>query len=237
MSSARGKPRGRTHGSGRSSSARAWLSYRSRTCFGLERPGRPHNLGMATSASWARSRAVVNMTKTSGHGRHGGCGLSKKNDTNVEWRKTARMATSQPRIWRKRGSPSWRGRSSNTTGGTVCGEEGQRNCGCRARETKSSCLQVDGKPRQWRGTTPRTRPKHAWKFVERGEQPVPVCGDGGYRLVFGDWSSKQWWPAWLRKELRELAAESRTNGNVLGPTGQAARKRRRARSTGPPGAE
>ena len=80
-----------------------------------------------------------------------------------------------------------------------------------------------------------TKPMHAWRFVERGEQPVPVCGDGGYRLVFGDWSSKQWWPAWLRKELRELAAEARTDGDVLGPTRQAARKRRHARSTGPPG--
>ena len=36
-----------------------------------------------------------------------------------------------------------------------------------------------------------TKPTHAWKFVERGEQPVPVCGDSGYRLVYGDWSSKQ----------------------------------------------
>ena len=35
------------------------------------------------------------------------------------------------------------------------------------------------------------------------------------------WSSKQWWLAWLRKELRELAAEARTDGDVLGPTGQA----------------
>ena len=32
-----------------------------------------------------------------------------------------------------------------------------------------------------------TKPKHAWKFVERGEQPVLV-GDIGYRLVYGDWS-------------------------------------------------
>ena len=55
-----------------------------------------------------------------------------------------------------------------------------------------------------------TKPKHAWKFVERGEQPVPVCGENGYRLVYGDWSSKQWWPEWLRKELRELAAEAQT---------------------------
>ena len=82
-----------------------------------------------------------------------------------------------------------------------------------------------------------TKPKHAWKFVERGEQPVPVCGDSRYHLVYGDWSSKQWWPAWLRKELRELAAEARTDGDVLGPTGQAARKRRHARSKRPPGAE
>ena len=64
-----------------------------------------------------------------------------------------------------------------------------------------------------------TKPKHSWTFVERGDQPVPVCGDGGYRLVFGDWCSKQWWPAWLRKELRELAAEARADGDVLGPTG------------------
>ena len=37
-----------------------------------------------------------------------------------------------------------------------------------------------------------TKPKHAWKFVERGEQPVPVCRENGYRLMCGDWSSKQW---------------------------------------------
>ena len=82
MSSAR-SPRGRTHGSGRSSSAWAWLSYGSRTCFGLERPGRSRHLGMANFASWARSRGVVNMVKTLGHGRPGGCGSSKKNDKNV----------------------------------------------------------------------------------------------------------------------------------------------------------
>ena len=82
-----------------------------------------------------------------------------------------------------------------------------------------------------------TKPKHAWKFVERGEQPVPVCGDSGYRLVYGDWFSKQCWLAWLRKELRELAAEARADGDVLGIAGQAARKRRRTRSVGPPGAE
>ena len=64
-----------------------------------------------------------------------------------------------------------------------------------------------------------TKPKHAWKFVERGEQPVPVRGENGYRLVYGDLSSKQWWLAWLQKELRELAAEARTDGDVLGPAG------------------
>ena len=78
-----------------------------------------------------------------------------------------------------------------------------------------------------------TKPTHAWKFVERGEQPVPVCGENGY----GDWSSKQCWPAWLRKELRELAAKARTDGDVPGPSGQAAWKRRKTRSTGPPRAE
>ena len=82
-----------------------------------------------------------------------------------------------------------------------------------------------------------TKPKHAWKFVERGEQPVPVCGENRYRLVYGDCSSKQWWPAWLRKELRKLAAEAQVDGEVLGPTKQAAENRRRTRSAGPPGAE
>ena len=82
-----------------------------------------------------------------------------------------------------------------------------------------------------------TKPKHAWKFVERGQQPVPVCGDSGYRLVYGDWSSKRWWPTWLRKELRELAAEAWTDGDVLGPTGQATQKRRRTRSARPTRAE
>ena len=81
----------------------------------------------------------------------------------------------------------------------------------------------------------RHYPKHARKFVERGEQLVPVCGDNGYRLVYGDWSSKQWWPAWLRKEVKELTAEARTYGNVVGPTGQAARKRRRTWLAGPLG--
>ena len=66
---------------------------------------------------------------------------------------------------------------------------------------------------------------------------MPVCGENGYRLVYGDWTSKQWWPAWLRKELRELAAEARKDGDCMGLTGQAARKRKRTRSAGPPGAE
>ena len=57
------------------------------------------------------------------------------------------------------------------------------------------------------------------------------------RLVCEDWSSKPWWPAWLQKELREPAAEARTDGDVLGPAGHAARKRRRTPSAGPPGAE
>ena len=82
-----------------------------------------------------------------------------------------------------------------------------------------------------------TKPKHALNFMARREQPVPVCGDSGNRLVYGDWPSKQWWPAWLRKELRVLAAEPRTNGDVLAPAGQAARKRRLTRSAGSPGAE
>ena len=105
---------------------------------------------------------MVNMTKTSGHGCRGGCGLSEKNDKNVGWRKTARMAISHPRIWRKHGSPSWRGQNSNTTGGTVCGEEGQRNCGRRARETKLSwkhenVREASGKP--------QVRPKNSEKCV------------------------------------------------------------------------
>ena len=79
-----------------------------------------------------------------------------------------------------------------------------------------------------------TKPKHAWKFMERGEQPVPVFGENVCRLVYGDWSSKQWWPAWLRKELRELAAEAQADGEVLGTTGQSIRKRRRTQSAGPP---
>ena len=27
----------------------------------------------------------------------------------------------------------------------------------------------------------------AWNFVERGEQPVPICGDNGYRLLPRVW--------------------------------------------------
>ena len=71
------------------------------------------------------------------------------------------------------------------------------------------------------------QPKHAWRFMERGEQPVPVCGEDGYHLVCGDWSSKIGWVAWLRKEIRELAAKSQAHGEALGAAGAAARKRRR----------
>ena len=47
------------------------------------------------------------MTKTSGHGRCGGCDSSRKNVINVGWQKTARMATSHLRIWKKRGWHLW----------------------------------------------------------------------------------------------------------------------------------
>ena len=30
-----------------------------------------------------------------------------------------------------------------------------------------------------------TQPKHAWRFMECGEQTVPVCGADGYCLVYG----------------------------------------------------
>ena len=38
-----------------------------------------------------------------------------------------------------------------------------------------------------------------------------------------------WWAAWLRKEIRELAAEAQADGNILGAAGMAARKRRKTR--------
>ena len=123
-------------------------------------------LEMANCASWERSRGVVNMTKTSGHGRRGGCGSLRKNVKNVGWRKTAHIATGHPRIWKKRGSHSWQDRSSNTIGGTVCGEEGQHSCGRRVGAIKLSCSQVGGNHRQWRGIT-QNRSMHGSSW--RGE--------------------------------------------------------------------
>ena len=56
------------------------------------------------------------------------------------------------------------------------------------------CTQSNRHTRRWMGIMSvarhYTKLKQPWKLVERGEQPVPVCGDFGYRLVFGDWSSK-----------------------------------------------
>ena len=148
-----GSPRGRTRGSGRSSSAWAWLSYRSRTCFTSEKPGQSHPLEMANSASCARSCEVVSMTKNSGYGHHGGCASSRKSVANGGWRKTARMATNHPQIWKKHGSHSWQGPSSNATGGTVCGEERRHSYGRRAHAIKLSCSQAGGNHRQWHGIT------------------------------------------------------------------------------------
>ena len=109
------------------------VTYRSRTCCASGNPGQSHPLEMANFASWERSRGVVNMTRTSDHGRRGGCGSSRKNVINVGWQKTAHMATSHPQIWEKRGWHSWQDRSSNTTGGTVCGEERCNLCLARRR--------------------------------------------------------------------------------------------------------
>ena len=175
------------------------------------------------------------MTKTSGHGRRGGCTSSRKSVINMGWRKTAHMATTHPQIWKKQGSHLWHDRSSNTTGGTVFG--GEERHSLRASGAHNQIVMLAGGWGSPSVARHYTKPKHVWKFVERGEPPVLVCGENVYCLVCGDLSSKQWWPAWLRKELRELAAEARIDGDVLGPAGQAARKRRRTRSGGPPGAK
>ena len=159
-------------------------------CLGLDvllltgKPRRSQHVEMANSASWARSRIVVNMTKTSGHGRHAGCGSSRKSakkrgvvedrphgyqsPADLEEACVALVAWSELEDYRwhclRRGGTTqlWASRARNQIIMLASGYE-----------SPSVAWQY-------------TKPKHAWKFVERGEQPVPVCEDSGYCLVYGD---------------------------------------------------
>ena len=161
----------------------------SRTCCASAKRGRCPHQAMASFASRGRGHRVENMSRSLGPGRRVGCGSSEKNVRSVGWPKTPHMGISRQRDWKRHWWRSWQAQSLNTKVGTACGEAERRGCGPQnAGRWESPSL-----ARHY------TKPKHAWKFVERGKQPVPVCGENGYRLVYGDWSSKQWWPACYEK--------------------------------------
>ena len=117
------------------------------------------------------------MSRTSDPRRRAGCGSSRKNIKNPGWQKTAHMAIHHQRTWKKCGWRLWQAQSSSTTGGTVCGEAGRHSYGPRERETKSSCLLVDGSHRHWRGTT-QTRSTHGI-FYREGNSRYQLVGKMG----------------------------------------------------------
>ena len=74
------------------------------------------------------------------------------------------------------------------------------------------------------------KPTHAWKFLERHAQPIPVVTEDGFAVVYGDWSALQWWPHWLRKEVRDAGRGGVAHGDVLGAAGTAWRSAKRRRT-------